>query len=302
LQADPDTWFNERAMASDLVPNRDVGAQFHGEFFGGAIAWAAGIFNGVGDSRISSNVDFEDNKAFAGRLFFRPFNNVAESPLQGFGFGLGGSYEAMQGTNLAGLPSTTGGILAGYTTDGLQQFFAYNPASNALVVATGEHWRLDPQAYYFVGPFGMMGEYVISDQQVSRIGLTPAATTRLEHTAWQVAGSWVLTGEAATYGHVIPRSPFNLRESGWGAFQIVARYAELHIDEAAFPLFANPSSSAQSAIAWALGLNWYLNRNVLMKLDYSHTTFHGGGTGVIPPGVVTRTDENVLFTRVQLAF
>jgi phosphate-selective porin OprO/OprP len=302
LQADPDTWFNERALPSDLVPNRDVGAQFHGEFFGGAIAWAAGIFNGVGDSRISSNVDFDDNKAFAGRLFFRPFINVDGSSLQGFGFGLGGSYEAMQGTNAAGLPATTGGTLPGYTTDGLQQFFAYNPASNALVVATGEHWRLDPQGYYFIGPFGLMGEYVISDQQVSRAAVAPAATARLENTAWQVSGSWLLTGEAATYGHVIPRTPFDLRNGGWGAFQLVARYAELHIDEAAFPLFSNPSSSAHSAIAWAVGLNWYLNRNVLIKLDFSHTTFHGGGAGTVPPGIVTRKDENVLFTRMQLAF
>jgi phosphate-selective porin OprO/OprP len=112
----------------------------------------------------------------------------------------------------------------------------------------------------------------------------------------------MLTGEAATYGHAIPRTPFDLRNGGWGAFQLVARYAELHIDEVAFPLFSNPSSSAHSAIAWAVGLNWYLNRNVLMKLDFSHTTFHGGGTGIIPPGIVTRKDENVLFTRVQLAF
>jgi phosphate-selective porin OprO/OprP len=302
LQADPDTFFNERALASDLVPNRDVGAQFHGEFFGGAIAYAAGIFNGVGDSRISSNVDFEDNKAFAGRLFFRPFNNVAGSPLQGFGFGLGSSYEAMQGTNVAGLPSTVGGLLPGYATDGQQQFFAYNPATNALVVATGEHWRLDPQAYYFIGPFGVMGEYVISEQQVSRVGAAPAATARLEHTGWQISGSWMLTGEAAPYGHVVPRTPFDLQEGGWGAFQLVARYAELHIDEATFPLFSNPNASAHLATAWSVGLNWYLNRNVLIKADYSHTDFHGGGAGLLAPGIVTRKDENVLFTRMQLAF
>jgi phosphate-selective porin OprO and OprP len=302
LQADPDTLFNERALASDLVPNRDLGAQLHGEIFKGAIAYAAGIFNGVGDSRISNNADFDDHKAFAGRLFFRPFINSSTAAIQGLGFGLGGSYEAMQGTNLAGLPSTTGGTFAGYTTDGLQQFFAYNPVSNAVIVAEGEHWRLAPQAYYYIGPFGFLGEYVISEQRVSRIAVAPAASATLMHTAWQISGSWVITGEDATYGRVVPRTPFDPREGSWGALQLVARYAELHIDDDTFPLFSNPDSSAHFAASWAVGLNWYLNRNVLMKTSFSHTDFRGGGIGSIPPGNVTRKDESVLFTRVQLAF
>ena len=53
------------------------------------------------------------------------------------------------------------GTLPGFATDGQQQFFAYNPASNAVVVADGLHWRLSPQAYFYHGPFGMLGEYVI---------------------------------------------------------------------------------------------------------------------------------------------
>ena len=304
LQADADTLFNERALATDLTPNRDVGAQLHGELFDGVVSYAAGIFNGVGDSRNSSNVDFEDNKAFAGRIFFRPFKSLPVEGLQGFGFGLGGSYEKMQGTNIAGLPSTTGGTLAGYTTDGQQQFFAYNPASNAVVVANGEHWRLSPQGSYYFGPFGFLGEYVISDQRVSRTVIAPLASARLANTAWQITGSWVLTGEDALYnGRVVPRSPFDLRQGQWGALQLVGRYAELNIDDAAFPLFSNPGTSARSARSWSAGFNWYLNRNIEIKATYSHTGFKGGGgAGLTPPANVTRQDESVFFTRVQLAF
>src|SRR5262249_19609548 len=94
LQADADTLFNERALATDLVPNRDVGAQLHGDAFDGLASYAAGIFNGVGDSRSSNGFDFEDDKAFAGRIFFRPFTKYSPG-LQGFGLGLGGSYEHM---------------------------------------------------------------------------------------------------------------------------------------------------------------------------------------------------------------
>jgi phosphate-selective porin OprO and OprP len=304
LQADVDILFNERSLVTDLVPNRDLGIQLHGEILGGVASYAAGIFNGVGDARNSSNFDFEDNKAFEGRVFFQPFKTTSLYALQGFGFGLGGSYESMQKTNITGLPSTTGGTLAGYTTDGQQQFFAYNPASNAVVVADGEHWRLSPQGYYYYGPFGFLGEYVISDQRVTRVLGPSRITRRLANTAWQVTGSWILTGEDAAYkGGVVPRHPFNPLAGGWGAWQLLGRYEQLDIDNDAFPLFSNPASSAKSAAAWSVGLNWYWNRNFLIKASFSHTDFHGGGgPGASAPAAVTRNDENVFFTRMQLAF
>jgi phosphate-selective porin OprO/OprP len=302
LVADVDVLFNERSLVTDLMPGRDIGFELHGDLFGGLASYTAGIFNGMGDTRNSSNADFEDNKAFEGRLFFQPFKKTSMPALQGFGFGVGGGYEDMQATNIAGLPSTTGGTLAGYTTDGQQQFFAYNP-TNGAVVAAGQHWRLSPQANYYYGPFGLMAEYAISDQQVTKTGPKPPST-RLENTAWEVSGSWVLTGEDAAYkGGVAPRHPFNPREGNWGALQLVGRYARLDIDQAAFPTYANPKTSARRAAEWSVGLNWYLNRNIIFKTSYSHTFFQGGGgAGTSAPAAVTRQDENVLFTRLQLGF
>lgn len=304
LQADVDILFNERALPTDLVPNRDLGFELHGDLFGGVASYAAGIFNGVGDARNSSNFDFEDNKAFEGRVFFQPFKKSSTPVLQNLGFGVAGSYESMQGTNVTGLPGVTGGTLAGFTTDGQQQFFAYNPASNAVVVADGEHWRLSPQGYYYYGPFGLMGEYVISDQRVSRTVTRPFTSARLDNRAWQVTASWVLTGEDAVYkGRVVPRCPFNPAQGNRGAFQLVSRYEELDVDDAAFPLFADPNTSAHSAKAWSVGLNWYLNRNLVFKTSFSKSIFSGGGgSGSSAPAAVTRTDENVLFTRIQLSF
>src|SRR6267142_1866598 len=245
LQADVDILFNERSLVTDLVPNRDLGIQLHGEILGGVASYAVGIFNGVGDARNSSNFDFEDNKAFEGRVFFQPFKTTSLYGLQGFGFGLSGSYESMQRTNITGLPSTTGGTLPGFVTDGQQQFFAYNPVGGAVVVADGEHWRLSPQAYYYYGPFGFLVEYIISDQRVTRVLGATRTTSRLENTAWEVTGSWILTGEDAAYkGGVKPRHPFNPLAGGWGAWQLLGRDEPLDIDNDAFPLFSNPASSA----------------------------------------------------------
>jgi phosphate-selective porin OprO/OprP len=304
LVPDRDTLFNERALVTALVPNRDVGFELHGDLFGGRLSYADGIFNGTSDGANSANTDFADDRAFAGRLFFQPFKQASASALQGFGFGAAGSYETMSAPNTAGLPSTTGGSLPGYFTAGQQQFFAYNPADKAVVVADREHWRVSPQAYYYYGPFGLLGEYIISDQNVRRTGVAPFGSAHLQNTAWDVAASWVLTGEDAAYvGGVIPRRPFNPTEGGWGALQLVGRYEELNIDPAAFPSFADQTISARSAAAWSVGLNWYLNRNVMVKTSFSHTAFTGGGgAGTSAPAAVTRKPENVLFTRIQLAF
>lgn len=60
----------------------------------------------------------------------------------------------------------------------------------------------------------------------------------ITHRAWQVAGSWVLTGESATDAGVglRPRANFDFENGNWGAFQIAARYHALEVDEEAITL------------------------------------------------------------------
>ena len=119
----------------------------------GRLSYAAGVFNGVGDGRNTTNSDFEDHREVAGRLFVQPFKGTTVSVLQGLGFGVGGSW--------GNVCSNATGLTSGYLTDGQQQFFAYTNGA----VANGDHWRIAPQAYYYWGPFGVLGEYVISNQK-----------------------------------------------------------------------------------------------------------------------------------------
>jgi phosphate-selective porin OprO/OprP len=301
LASDSSVFFNERSLATDLIPGRDIGFELHGDIDGGVLSYAVGIFNGVGDGqRNTSNTAFQNNREFDARLFVQPFKTTSVTALQNLGIGVGGSWGTSSITNTLGLPNTTGGTLSGFYTDGQQQFFAYNPASGG-VVANGTHWRLSPQAYYYYGPFGLLGEYVISDQGVKNSATLQ--TANLKNTAWEISGGWVLTGEDASYSGVTPRHPFDPRNGDWGALQLVARYAELDVDKAAFPVFANPAISASEAHAWAVGLNWYLNKNIRVNTSFSRTTFTGGGgAGTTVPAAVTQHPEDVLFTRIQLSF
>ncbi len=302
LQSDVNTLFNERSLVTDLVPNRDVGFQLWGDIAGGLVNYQAAMLNGVGDARNNTiNAGFNNSPDFAGRLFVLPFKNTGWPAWQGLGIGIAGSYGYVSSNNPAGLPATTGGTLPGYVTVGQQQFFAYNP-SVGTVVADGNHWRLSPQAYYYYGPLGLMAEYAISNQRVTRSGALPLSAS-LQNTAWQIAASWVLTGEDASFNGVVPRRPFDIANGQWGAFQIVGRYTALNIDDNAFPIFSNPDFSASSASGWSAGINWYFNRNLRLNASYSYTTFTGGGGGgTVAPAIVTRQPEQVFFTRVQLSF
>jgi len=302
LQSDAFGLFNERSLATDLVPGRNLGFQLGGDIANAGASYALGIYNETGDYRNSGNSAFDDGVEFAGRIFLQPFKQSSLGGLRGIGLGVGGSFADLS-FNANGLPNTTGGTLPGYATTGQQQFFAYNPATGA-VLANGTHWRLSPQAYYYWGPFGWLGEYAISDQGV--YNTVTLARANLRNAAWQVNAQWVLTGESASFAAFTPKHSFDPRIGNWGAWQLVGRVSQLRIDDDAFPVFSNPATSAGEAFSWSVGLNWWLNKNIRVLTSFSHTTFEGGGTGSpatqVPPGTVTSQDEKVFFTRVQLSF
>jgi phosphate-selective porin OprO/OprP len=126
----------------------------------------------------------------------------------------------------------------------------------------------------------------------------PTVTARLLNSAWSVTASWLLTGEDATYGNVVPKSFFVPSAGKWGALQLVARVNRLDVDAATFSGgFADPAKSVRQATAWAAGFNWIWNSNVKLVLDYERTRFKGGAVD----GADRPTEKSVQ-TRLQLAF
>jgi phosphate-selective porin OprO/OprP len=289
LQSDSWTFFNERSIVTNLTPDRDLGVQASGDLLNGRVNYALGVFNGLPDAaNNSTNTDFDNDKNVAGRVFASPFKAVAGSPLQGLSFGVGGSF---------GREKTASGRTAGYKTDGQQTFFAYN----AAVVADGQTWRVSPQLDSRRGPFGLLGEYVIST-----VNVRPSATgpkTELQNKAWQLAAGYVLTGENSSAAGVVPREDFDFAAGTWGAFEVAARYADFKVDDNAFPLFASAASNADEAKSLGLGLNWYLSKAVAFKIDCYQTKF---GFSPLAPAIsaaqILRQDEKAFITRFQLSF
>ncbi|HEX4478350.1 MAG TPA: porin [Polyangiaceae bacterium] len=277
LASDTDLPFVERGLPSDLVPDRDVGVMLHGDLVDGALTYALGIFNGTDDG-VQNDTDNNDKKDVDGRIFALPFKPTTLGFLKNFGLGV----SASSGKHAGAQPT--------YKTMGQNSFFSYSSAA----VSEGIHRRIVPQAYYYVGPVGILAEYAISSQ-----GMTAGATTaRVTDRAFQVLGSVFLTGDTNSYGTVTPKHQLDPAHGGFGAVQLVARYGELHIDKDAFTTkLADPAKSAIQAREWALGANWHLARNVKLMADYEHTNFIAGAKNE-----GNRTHEAVFMTRFQVAY
>ena len=288
LQSDSWTYFDERSIVTNLVPNRDLGIQASGDIFDGTVNYTAAVFGGVADGASTTNADFDNEKDVVARVFATPFKNDLGTPMRGLSFGVSASY---------GREKTAAGRTSGYRTDGQQTFFTYL----ANTITDGPNWRVSPQVDYRWGSFGLLGEYVVSTVNVR--ASTTGRLTELQNRAWQLATGYVLTGESSSYAGVVPANNFDFSKGTWGAFEIAARYSNLKIDDAAFPLYASPAASADEATSFGLGLNWYLSKAVRFTFDYYQTKFgRAPGAPATLANAVIRQDEKSLITRFQISF
>ncbi len=340
--------FVERAWPTQLAPNRETGFLLHGEFdrpdhpsnflatgrnmtvtgnfpmymYPDFFSYQVGVFNGTSNNG-SLYSDSNDSKDFQGRVFSHPFIHSGISPLEGLGVGMAGTY---------GDPNDV--ALSSFQSPGLQNIFSYTgiitvPNSKPAVLTTGTKadgtaYRLYPQGYWLYGPFKLVGEYAVSNQdianQVFEKGLTTNTFSMNENiNAWNLTADYVLTDENNSFLNqgIKPRHSFSPMDGEWGAWVLAARYSAVNFDPGTFknvgtavkPIypFADPRSSVESAATWALGVNWWLSLNAKLMFDYSQTSFSGGAVEELPDGtrtnkIVDRQTERVFQTRVQVAF
>jgi len=287
LQSGADIKFLERSYVSNnFAPNRDLGLAIHGDLFDNRLNYAVGIHNGVVDGGDNTtSIDTNGSKDFAFRVFATPFKNDI-GILNGLGFGI-----AATRSNFGGA------LLPSYKTPGQSTFYSYKSGT----VADGARTRFVPQAYYYAGPLGVIAEYATVNQNIKNSG----NKLEVDNSAWQIATSYLLTGEDASFKGVKPKNDFNLDGAGWGSWELVARYERADIDN---DLWSNSTfttqnsgaaASIKSASSWAAGVNWYLNQNVKIALNYEQTSFKGGD---VTNYLLDHPDEQILSSRLQLSY
>jgi phosphate-selective porin OprO/OprP len=194
-----------------------------------------------------------------------------------------------------GVAGTTGkasGPLRGYSSPAQVTTFSFA----TTVTANGDRRRWSPQAWFFLGPVGFLAEYVEVHHDVQRVEASkPTVTGALKNSAWSVTGSWLVTGEDATYGNVKPKDFFVPSAGKWGSpARRACQPVEGRRDHARG--FADATRSVREARA-GVGLNWIWNNNLKYVLDYEQTRFKGGAAGN-----ADRPTEKIIQTRLQLSY
>ncbi len=112
------------------------------------------------------------------------------------------------------------------------------------------------------GPFALTGEYITLTGETS-------AGDSLRFSGFYIDASWALTGEARGYdaGEGVfesaePSAP--LRQGGWGAWVLSARYDFVDLSDG-----ADPERGEQRA--YALGLDWIPVEHVRVKFNVAHS-------------------------------
>jgi phosphate-selective porin OprO/OprP len=248
------TLFQERGMTTSVAPDRDTGVQVLGDLAGGLVSYAGMVGNGTADGQLSE-LDTNDAKDVIGRVMIRPWARRQDDPLATFAAGIAASTGVQAG------PVPT------FLSPARQPFFSYAAGSTG----EGRRNRWSPQAVYFHGPFWGYAEYVSSTGSIRRDGVL----ADVEHRSWQVAGSWVVTGEAAPERNVRPRGNFDPPSNHWGALQLVARYQQFRASSNAFELGMANAGASRTAESVVVGANWYMNPLVKWYVNFERTVFDG---------------------------
>ena len=280
LQSDDDTSFIERALPTLLAPSRDIGYQVAGDLVKRRASFQVGVFNGVPDNGLS-DASPSSHRDYAARIFLTPFLPEAKNPLNGLGIGIAATSGSVDGI-----------ALASYKTFGQNTFFSF--ASGTTLA--GHRTRLAPQAYYYLGPFGLLAEYTLSEEGLQK------GTVRhdIAFRAWQVGASYVLTGEKKGFTSPVPRKAFDPHNHGWGAIELAVRTSDFSVEHGIYNYgFAVATATPRHAHEWVAGVNWYLNQMLRISMDYGNTNF-GGGATVAAGG--NRPSEKALLQRFQISF
>jgi phosphate-selective porin OprO/OprP len=264
LMADYSLLFPERTLATNLVPNRDIGIQAQGTLAHGIVSYVGALFNGVPDAN-NGDTDSNNGKDAVGRVTLKR---------DGFGVAVAGS----TGSQAGALPS--------FKSTAQQTFFSYG----ASVTAAGTRTHLSPSAFFYRGAFGAFAEYVRSAQIVAK----GPVRDNIANSAWEVTASVVATGERATDRGVTPKRPFDPTRGQWGALQLAARISSLNVDPQAFSAGFAGAGASHSAKAVGAGVTWYANAHVKDVLTFERTVFDGNADA-------PRRPENAVVFRVQLS-
>ncbi len=235
----------ERPALDALVPSRNTGVKLSNTAWDQRLTWSVGWFN----SWFLDGESFEDSDhQFSGRVTATPI--YLEEGRKLLHLAVAGRYDEAE--------------------DGMFRYREPPEAHTApLFVDTGafsaDHSEtLGLELAAVVGPWSVQGEYL--DTRVDS-----AANGDPRFSGWYLATNWILTGEHRPYHRqggffykIVPDRPLRGDVRGPGAWEVVARYSQVDLDDGAV--------SGGEFQRFTLGTSWYTSRSWRFEVNWGRST------------------------------
>lgn len=252
--------FMETPLLNVFAPSRNAGIQISDALLGEPkserLTWTLGLFKETDDVPSSNDSDEDQGWQVTGRVTGLPY--YAHDGRRLLHLGAAASIRNPDGALLRyGVrPESRLALFRYADTDNLPAGFRLRDARAEDVNLYGLEL-----AGVFDG-FSFQSEYARSDVDTTFGG-------NLDFDGWYIQSGYLLTGEHRPYRHSggvfdapEPLHPFSRRidNRGWGAWELVARYGEVDLDECVV--------RGGEHRALTLGLNWYVNDNVRWYVNW----------------------------------
>ncbi len=211
------------------------------------------------DEEIGLNIlGHGNNWTLAGGVFNQDASPTGGDPDEDITFDVRGS------VNILGLGNNVGNNVlhlgAGYShrkPEGTVNFDAAPAGEGPDLIDTGAIGAIENVGVYnaelaaIFGPVSFQGEYFMAD--VSRDNGNMDA----DFDGYYAQAGWPLTGERRPYkkgnfSRIKPNNPFSLKNGGWGAWEVLARYENTDLNDASAGIMGGELDNI------SVGLNWHL--------------------------------------------
>ncbi len=294
--------FMERSYVNQLAPTKKIGAMLHGEPISG-LTYGASIYQEAFD-QVSDN----DGTQAAARVTanFATFAGWTDTVLHLGLAGTAGKYQvrpAVSSQTTGAASGTTRATIVGFRSEnrGLQNIYRAQISGTTLGTAGAFAGAVDEIAAdvdkdlqglelaLAYGPFKLQGEYAKAHFNATH-PVAATVTVAGDVTAQYLEAIWNITGEkwsdayrGGVFSGIKPNQNFNVGNfKGSGAWQLAVRLSGFDASDISVGGTNARQQNNDEAKTLTVGVNWILNPNIRIMLDYAKTDFEGecfSGTG-----------------------
>ncbi|MGC8737024.1 MAG: porin [Candidatus Hydrogenedens sp.] len=245
--------FMERGFNDVFNPKRNVGIMLFNSHLQNRLIWQAGIFKETDDFPSDNDSDDDQGYAVTGRIVGIPWYEDKGRKL--LHLGLAYSHRNPDGAPFRYKANPECALAFSYLdTDRYAGFRIADAVADDVDLIGSE-------LLWIYGPFSIQAEQALSCVDTNFGG------TR-EFQGGYIYTSYFFTGENRTYNNkmgtlsrIKPKNNFSPKTGSWGAWELGLRYSWIDLDSGMIR-----GGKEQD---WTLGLNWYLNPNTRVFLNYT---------------------------------